>query len=77
MTSEQLSGFFGNLQKKSNINISAHRFRHRLASDLIKNNNRVKDVQVILGHRDIKSTLAYVTTDINQMRNTLTSLSTI
>jgi len=77
MTSEQLSGFFRNLQKKSRINISAHRFRHRLATDLTKNNNRIKDVQVILGHRDIKSTLVYVTTDIKQMRDTLTSLSPI
>ena len=77
ITSEQLSGLFRNLQNKSKINISAHRFRHRLATDLTKNNNRIKDVQVILGHRDIKSTPAYVTTDIKQMRDTLSSITPV
>ena len=46
MTEDQLSGFFRNLSDKSNIAISSHRFRHRLATDLSNNStNDVKNVQ--------------------------------
>ena len=77
MTKEQLSGFFKNLSRKTKIKCSAHRFRHRLATDLVNQKGNIKDVQYLLGHSNIKTTLGYVSTDLHQMRTTLKATTPI
>lgn len=76
MTEEQLSGFFRNLSDKSKVSISSHRFRHRLASDL-SSNTHIKNVQEVLGHRDVKTTLEYVSSDFAQIKLAISSITPI
>lgn len=73
MTEDQLSGFFRNLSDKSKIPISSHRFRHRLATDLSNNSTNVKNVQVILGHKDVRTTLEYVSSNFEQMKESISA----
>ena len=77
MTEEQLSGFFRNLSRNTNIKCSAHRFRHRLATDLVNQKGNIKDVQQLLGHSNVNTTLGYVSTDLHQMRTTLKTTTPI
>ena len=77
MTKEQLSGFFRNLSNNTKIKCSAHRFRHRLATDLVNQKGNIKDVQHLLGHSNVKTTLGYVSTDLHQMRTTLKTTTPI
>jgi len=77
MTEEQLSGFFRNLSRNTNIKCSAHRFRHRLATDLVNQKGNIKDVQHLLGHSNVKTTLGYVSTNLHQMRTTLKTTTPI
>jgi len=77
MTEEQLSGFFRNLSDNTKIKCSAHRFRHRLATDLVNQKGNIKDVQHLLGHSNVKTTLGYVATDLHQMRSTLKTTTPI
>ncbi len=77
MTEDQLSGFFRNLSDKSKIPISSHRFRHRLATDLSNNSTNVKNVQVILGHKDVRTTLEYVSSNFEQMKESISAITPI
>lgn len=70
----QVSGFFRNLYEKTEIRCSSHRYRHRIATDLVnaqKNINEVREVQYLLGHADIKTTLAYVERNPQKLRKSL------
>jgi len=77
MTENQLSGFFRNLSNKSKIPISSHRFRHRLATDLSNNSTNVKNVQEILGHKDVRTTLEYVSSNFEQMKESISAITPI
>ena len=77
MTEDQLSGFFRNLSDNTQIKCSAHRFRHRLATDLVNQKGNIKDVQHLLGHSNVKTTLGYVSTDLHQIRSTLKTTTPI
>ena len=69
MTEAQVTGFFKRLASISGIEVSAHRMRHTLATELTRGENRdLKAVQDLLGHTDIRTTLRYVHTDTAQMR---------
>ena len=43
MTRDQISGFFKKLSKNAGVKISAHRFRHKLATDLSNKQRSPKD----------------------------------
>jgi len=77
MTREQVSGFFRNLSKKSGIQVSTKRFRHRLATDLANNNENMKVVQKLLGHANISTTAGYIHVNINDLQRVLKSTTTI
>jgi len=77
MSEDQLSGFFRNLSNKSKIAISSHRFRHRLATDLSNNSTNVKNVQEILGHKDVRTTLEYVSSNFEQMKESISAITPI
>ena len=77
LTINQVSGFFRNLSKKLGAKCSPHRFRHKIATELTNNQNNIKVVQELLGHRDVKTTLGYVHSDMKQMRKAVQTTSTI
>ena len=73
----QISGFFRNLSRKMNIKCSTHRFRHRIATDLVNSHPNIKEVQHLLGHSDIKTTLTYVEKNMDNLRNSLDNIQPI
>lgn len=56
--------------KSVGIDAHPHRFRHSLATDLIKRGAPVQDVQRILGHESIATTMIYVKLCDNEVKNT-------
>lgn len=72
MDMNQLSRFYTALSRKLGVHVSPHRFRHTIATDLMKqpkcNLHIVKD---LLGHRSISTTLKYVHVDVDQVRYAL------
>ncbi len=77
LTIHQISGFFRNLSKKLGAKCSPHRFRHRIATELTNNQTNIKVVQELLGHRDVKTTLGYIHSDMKQMRKAVETTSSI
>lgn len=77
LTINQISGFFRNLSVKLGVKCSPHRFRHKIATDLTNNQTNVKVVQQLLGHRDVKTTLGYIHSDMSQMRRAVETTSPI
>ena len=47
-----------------------HRFRRTLATELIARGAALQDVQMILGHEDIRTTQVYVYVDKKNVKNT-------
>ena len=43
--------------------VHPHRYRRTFASDLIKKGMPVQEVQLLLGHEKIETTMTYVTVD--------------
>ena len=77
MTEAQMSGFFRNLSEKVEFKISAHRFRHRLATELVNKKEDVKLVKELLGHTNILTTYGYVTPDMNKIRSLVSEIEPI
>jgi integrase len=72
MNMNQLEAFYKRMSKKLNVKVSPHRFRHTLASNLMKEPERdVHLVKDLLGHKNVSTTLQYVAVDMNQMRSLL------
>lgn len=69
MDMNQLSRFYTALSRRLGTHVSPHRFRHTIATDLMRqpkcNLHIVKD---LLGHRSISTTLKYVHVDVDQVR---------
>ena len=77
MTVSQLSGFFRRLSKQAGFPVSAHRFRHTMATEIAKS-GQIKELQEILGHSDVRTTLtSYVHPQIEALRNSMNGLSNI
>lgn len=51
-------------------NVHPHRFRRTLATELIARGAALQDVQMILGHEDIRTTQVYVYVDKRNVKNT-------
>ena len=77
MTEAQVSGFFRNLSEKLGFKLSTHRFRHRLASELVNKKEDVKLVQNLLGHTNILTTYGYVTPDMGKIRALVSEIQPI
>lgn len=77
MTVSQLSGFFRRLTKQVGFPVSAHMFRHTMATEIAKS-GQIKELQEILGHSDVRTTLtSYVHPQIEALRNSMNGLSDI
>lgn len=68
MTEEHVSRLFAKWSSKIDTLISAHRFRHTAATKIVNNCGNLKAVQQLLGHTNIKTTLGYVETNIDDLR---------
>ncbi|HCQ8421743.1 TPA: site-specific integrase [Klebsiella oxytoca] len=72
MTERQTDSFFYRLSELCGFRVSTHRFRHTLATALMKDPDRnVTKVKELLGHRSLASTLAYIEHDATELRNML------
>ena len=63
---EELSGIrvIRNLGKRSNIgrDLCPHLFRHTVATDMLRKNTPITDVQRMLGHENVNTTMVYAKT---------------
>lgn len=77
MSSNRMHVFFQQLSSNLNYPISPHRFRHTLATQLMKKPDRnIHLVKELLGHCSINTTLEYIETDMEQLKKCLVSYST-
>lgn len=69
LTLDRVSHFFLRLAKLSNTSLSCHRLRHRIATRLLENDaTHVRNVQALLGHRNVTTTLGYVSPNLKAIR---------
>lgn len=72
MDTWQVEGFFKRLSRCCGSRMTPHRFRHSLATDLMRSPGRdIYLTQQICGHTDIRSTMAYVAPDLDTLRRYL------
>lgn len=69
MTDEQVTRALRRLQRHvgENVRLSPHRFRHSLATTLSRLGD-IKTLQNLLGHQDVRTTLGYIETSLDDMR---------
>jgi site-specific recombinase XerD len=69
MTHWQVEACYRKISEISNSRITPHRFRHTLGTDLMKKPERnLHLVKELFGHSNIKTTLEYVTVDVDMLR---------
>ncbi len=68
MTEDHVSRLFTKWSRKIGVKISPHRFRHTTATKLANNGCNLKALQKLLGHQDIKTTMGYIETNIDDLR---------
>lgn len=72
MQDANISNCYRELTERLGFPITPHRFRHTLATALMrKSPNNLKTVQSILGHTSLKTTLEYVEVDFSDMQSLL------
>ncbi|MDQ5767881.1 tyrosine-type recombinase/integrase [Thiothrix subterranea] len=76
MTVEHVSAAFRRIRENTGIEVSPHRFRHTFATKLAKQ-GKIRDLQQMMGHSDVRTTLGYVQPDLNNMRQMLGGLGEI
>lgn len=77
LTKWQIEGFFKKLTKLSGTRISAHRLRHTFATLIAQSgeNPDLKSLQYILGHTDIRTTMAYIEPQKKHLEQVMNQLS--
>lgn len=74
LNDSQVCNFCARIFRLTGIRISPHRLRHSLATELMREPDRdLPTVQKLLGHTSIRTTLEYVTPDVEQMRKLVNS----
>ena len=69
MAYQPLCGFFRRLSTECRCVITPHRFRHTIATDMMKSPDRnLKVVQTLLGHSSVAVTLEYVKGNMDSLR---------
>lgn len=69
MNSWQVESCYAKISNITNSRISPHRFRHTIGTDLMKKPERnLHLVKELLGHTNIKTTLEYVSVDVEMLR---------
>lgn len=73
MDPDQVEAFYKKLSAAVGVRMTPHRFRHTLATDLMKEADRnINVVQTILNHTSLTTTMGYIETDFEIMREVLT-----
>ena len=75
-TEQQVSGFFRRLKDETGVVVSPHRFRHTLGTKVAQT-GKIRDLQALLGHTDVRTTLGYVQPDVGVMRDMLGAMGSI
>ncbi len=72
MNIDQVEGMYRKLIEKMGVRMTPHRFRHTLATDLMRQPERnIHLTKSLLNHSNIATTLAYIETDYDHMRAVL------
>ena len=67
-----IRAFFRRISKECRFAVSPHRFRHTVATNLMKSPDRnIQAVKRLLGHSSLRSTLEYIDEDIDALRELL------
>lgn len=67
-----IRAFFRRISKECRFAVSPHRFRHTVATNLMKSPDRnIQAVKRLLGHSSLRSTLEYIDEDIDSLRDIL------
>ncbi len=74
MTTQSISNFFSRVRHATGIGVSAHMLRHTMATDLARL-GLYRELQSLLGHTDIQTTMRYVHPKIDQLRLMAENLS--
>jgi integrase len=74
LTCDKVSQFFRRLQDKHNVKISAHRLRHRAATSLLQSGAGLREVQELLGHASITTTMRYIWPNLDLTRAAIDTL---
>ena len=74
ITESTVSNFFKRLSIKTGIRVSAHRMRHTMATELASK-GMYKELQQILGHANVKTTMKYIHPDMTTVRKLLDTLN--
>jgi len=72
MNTDQIEGMYKKLTRHIGIRMSPHRFRHTIATDLMKQPERnIHITKSLLNHSNIATTLSYIEVDYEHMRAVL------
>ncbi|MGI3745926.1 MAG: site-specific integrase [Janthinobacterium lividum] len=72
MNIDQIEGMYKKLSQEIGIRMSPHRFRHTLATDLMRQPERnIHLTKSLLNHSNIATTLSYIEVDYDHMRTVL------
>jgi integrase len=75
MIEDQVSRFFTKLARLSEASLSCHRMRHHMTIRLLENNaTHARNVQALLGHTNVATTLLYVSPNVGEIRRALYAL---
>lgn len=67
-----IRAFFRRVSRECHFAVSPHRFRHTVATNLMKSPDRnIQAVKRLLGHSSLRSTLEYIDEDIDSLRELL------
>lgn len=70
ITPDSISSVLKRLGNKIGINnLSSHKLRHSFATYLIKNNVNIREVQELMGHTNISTTMRYLHNDKESVKN--------
>lgn len=69
-----VTNFFRKLSNLTGIRISAHRLRHTMATELSAEGN-YRELQQLLGHRSVYTTMKYIHPKLTQVRNLVNRLT--
>ncbi|HAU6732967.1 TPA: site-specific integrase [Salmonella enterica subsp. enterica serovar Elisabethville] len=72
MSVQTLRAFFRRLSKECGFNVSPHRFRHTIATEMMKQpDSNLQTVKALLGHSSVTTTLEYVDGNVDMVRAAL------
>lgn len=74
MTIHQLENIFRHISKIVGFRVSSHRFRHTIATRLMRNQENLYLTKQLLGHSDLKVTLSYIEYHSDMLRDCVDNL---